>query len=401
MNSILSGIDILLASPPAWKDSRIGLVTNHAACTANFKPSRQALLEAGFRITRLFSPEHGLDTIGVDGEEMQDGVDPLTGLPVTSLYGSKLAPDQKDLAEVDVILFDIPDIGCRFYTYLWTMTHVMEACAAHGKHLLIADRPNPLSGRLDLAEGPLLDEHNCNSFIGRWSIPIRHSCTLGELALYFKSTGSSRILQTNADSFQLDVIRCHKWQRILFYPQCYHSFVPTSPAIPVFESALLYPGLGLLEATNISEGRGTATPFRVAGAPWMDGTRVASLINELHPNGVVARPINFTPAEGKYAGQKCNGIMLHVTDPAVFRPVGLGWLLIRLIKKLHPAFFTWAPYPTYVNHAGARHLDLLTGLKDAESLVAGLSENDIEDIGSYTNPGDWRNRVAPYLLYQP
>jgi len=395
----LSGIDILLSNPPKWKNDRIGLVTNHAACTADFKPVRQALLEAGFSITRLFSPEHGLDTIGVDGAEMHDAMDPLTGLPVTSLYGSKLAPGQQDLAEVDTLLFDIPDIGCRFYTYLWTMTHVMEACALYSKHLVIADRPNPLSGRLDLAEGPGLNEQYNSSFIGRWNIPLRHSCTLGELATYFKSTGSSQLLRENANAFQLDIIPCANWQRTTFYPQAHYSFVPTSPAIPCFESALLYPGLGLLEATNISEGRGTATPFRVAGAPWIDGPAIARLVNELHPNGVVARPVSFKPLEGKYAGQQCHGIMLHVADPAVFRPVELGWLLIRLIKKHHPDYFTWAPYPTYVNHSGARHLDLLTGLKDAETLVAGSGEDSLENIRHYTDPGNWRHRIAPWLIY--
>lgn len=390
---MLSGIDILLANPPAWKGHRIGLVTNHAACTADFRPVRQALLAAGFRITRLFSPEHGLDTIGVDGAEMKDGIDPLTGLPVTSLYGGKLAPDREDLAEIDLLLFDIPDIGCRFYTYLWTMTHVMEACATHGKRLVIADRPNPLSGRLDLAEGPLLDERHCSSFIGRWRMPVRHSCTLGELALYFKSAGSSPILQT---AFDLEVIRCHNWQRTMFYPQWRSSFVPTSPAISCFESALLYPGLGLLEATNISEGRGTATPFRVAGAPWMDGARIAQHMNALHANGVYARPISFQPAEGKYAGQKCYGVMMHVADPAIFRPIAYGWLLIRTIRQFHPDFFAWASYPTYVNQTGARHLDLLTGLEGAESLVADVGAND---IGRYTDPGDWWDKVSAYLLY--
>ncbi len=399
MHLMVSGIDKLLANPPEWKNNRIGLVTNHAACTADFIPVRQALLEAGFRITRLFSPEHGLDTIGVDGAEMQDGIDALTGLPVTSLYGSKLAPDQQALAEIDTLLFDIPDIGCRFYTYLWTMTHVLEACAVHRKHLVIADRPNPLSGQLDLAEGPLLDERCNSSFIGRWNIPIRHSCTLGELAIYFKSTGSSQLLQENSNSFQLDIIPCANWQRTSFYPQEHYSFVPTSPAIPCFESALLYPGLGLLEATNISEGRGTATPFRVAGAPWMDGLSIAKLVNDLHPKGVFARPVSFKPLEGKYAGQQCHGIMLHAYDPAVFRPVALGWLLIGLIKKWHPDHFAWAAYPTYVNHSGARHLDLLTGLRDAEGLVAGPGENSLEDIAHYTDPGNWREKVAPYLLY--
>ncbi|MGN7824825.1 exo-beta-N-acetylmuramidase NamZ family protein [Chitinophaga sp. 22536] len=396
MNAMLSGVDVLLADAPHWKTSRIGLVTNHAACTADFQPARQALLAAGFNITRLFSPEHGLDTIGVDGAAMKDGTDPLTGLPVTSLYGGKLAPDEQDLAEVDLVLFDIPDIGCRFYTYLWTMTHVMEACALHGKHLVIADRPNPLSGRLDLAEGPLLDERHCSSFIGRWNMPLRHSCTLGELALYFKATAGSSILRTNA--FRMEVVRCANWQRTMFYPQWRHSFVPTSPAIPCFESALLYPGLGLLEATNISEGRGTATPFRIAGAPWMDGAGVAARINMEHPGGVYARPVTFKPTEGKYAGQKCDGVMLHVQDPAVFRPVRYGWLLICIIKKLHPGFFAWASYPTYVNHTGARHLDLLTGVQEAESLVAVTGDN-IDDISRYTGAGDWPAWVAPYLLY--
>lgn len=389
----MTGIDTLLSHPPTWKNHRIGLVTNHAASTADFRPAREALLAQGFNITRLFSPEHGLETTGEDGREMPDGIDRLTGLPVTSLYGGKLAPDQNDLSDIDIVLFDIPDIGCRFYTYLWTMTHVMEACAAHGKHLVIADRPNPLSGRLHLAEGPLLDEANCSSFIGRWNIPLRHSCTVGELALYFKTV---RNMQHN---LQLEVIPCQNWQRTMFYPDWSSSFIPTSPAIPCFESALLYPGMGLLEATNVSEGRGTATPFRVAGAPWMDGPRIAKLFNAYQPEGVYARLVNFTPAEGKYQGQKCSGIMLHVQDPGVFRPVRNGWLLIRLIRDLHPGHFSWAPYPTYVNRAGTRHLDLLLGVKDAESLVAGKAEGGWEDIAKYTAPGDWPERIAPFLLY--
>ncbi|WP_109698107.1 exo-beta-N-acetylmuramidase NamZ family protein [Chitinophaga deserti] len=389
----MTGINTLLSHPPAWKNHRIGLVTNHAASTVDFRPAREALLTQGFNITRLFSPEHGLETTGEDGREMPDGIDRLTGIPVISLYGGKLAPDQNDLSDIDIVLFDIPDIGCRFYTYLWTMTHVMEACAAHRKYLVIADRPNPLSGRLHLAEGPLLDEANCSSFIGRWNIPLRHSCTVGELALYFKK------IRSMEHSLQLEVIACQNWQRTMFYPDWSSSFIPTSPAIPCFESALLYPGMGLLEATNVSEGRGTATPFRVAGAPWMDGPRIAKLFNAYHPEGVYARPVNFTPAEGKYQGQKCSGIMLHVQDPGVFRPVRNGWLLIRLIRDLHPGHFSWAPYPTYVNRAGTRHLDLLLGVKDAESLVAAKAEGGWEDIAKYTAPGDWPERIAPFLLY--
>ncbi|WP_126243754.1 exo-beta-N-acetylmuramidase NamZ family protein [Chitinophaga rhizosphaerae] len=268
---------------------------------------------------------------------MPDGTDPLTRIAVTSLYGSKLALDQHNLSNLDIVLFDIPDIGCRSYTYLWTMTHVMEACTAHGKQLIIADRPNPLSGSLQLAEGPRLDEPHCSSFIGRWDIPVRHACTFGELTRYLSATRPS------LTGLKLDVIHCQHWRRTMFHPEWNPSFVPTSPAIPACESALLYPGLGLQEATNISEGRGTATPFRIAGAPWINGPLLAAHVNEYHPDGVHVRRVNITPAEGKYLGQQCSGIMLHVHNPAVFRPVGLGWLLIRLVQQLHPLISTGRP----------------------------------------------------------
>ena len=179
------GIDELLAANPPWKNDCIGMVTNEAATTHDLRASRKALLHAGFNVVKLFSPEHGLDVQGADGHFMQDGTDKLTGLPVVSLYSEKLAPSADDLAGIDVLLFDIPDAGSRFYTYLWTMTHVMEACAAHQKRLIILDRPNPISGNFDLAEGPILDEEPA-SFIGRWASPIRHSCTLGELARYIE-----------------------------------------------------------------------------------------------------------------------------------------------------------------------------------------------------------------------
>jgi len=146
------------------------------------------LLDAGFNIVKLFSPEHGLDVKGVDGATIKDGVDALTRLPVISLYNEKLQPDENDLKDIDMVLFDIPDIGCRCYTYLWTMTYVLEACAAYNKKFIVLDRPNPVSGSLRFAEGPMLDEAHCSSFIGRWNIPLRHSCTLGELALYFNAS---------------------------------------------------------------------------------------------------------------------------------------------------------------------------------------------------------------------
>lgn len=392
---VSAGIDILLAAPPAWKVKKIGLVTNHAAVTSQFHPFRIALLEAGFNLVKLFSPEHGLTICGADGQPMQDGQDTLTGLPVISLYGPRLAPAREDLEDLDLILFDIPDIGSRFYTYLWTMTYVMEACASCNKPFVVADRPNPLSGNFGLVEGPLLDELSCSSFIGRWRMPIRHSCTLGELAIYF-----SAIRKINAPP---EVIPCKNWSRSMFYPDWSPSFVPTSPAIPDFESALLYPGLCLLEATNLSEGRGTSTPFRVAGAPWMQAEETARLFNKIVGNGrqesVYARPVDFTPTEGKYALQKCRGIMLHIRDHHAFHPVRTGWLLIRLIKDLHPGLFEWAAYPTQVNPSGKKHLDLLTGLPDAERLFESDPAGMFSEIKKYTSAGQWQDMIRPYLLY--
>lgn len=394
MHHLQFGIDVLLTQLPSWQRSNIALVTNHAATTSQFVPSRLALLQHGFNIAKLFSPEHGLDTTGADGHAMDNSIDTLTNLAVTSLYGDKLAPSQTDLTDIDLVLFDIPDVGSRFYTYLWTMTHVMEACAACDIPFVIADRPNPLSGNLLMAEGPMLDESHCSSFIGRWSTPVRHSCTVGELARYFN--------ETRAIHCQLEVFPCINWNRSSYYPDWCHSFVPLSPAISGFESALLYPGLCFLEATNISEGRGTAIPFRVAGAPWLLADKTTDLFNSFIAsvsNNVQARPIVFTPTDGKYAAQTCKGVMLHVTDPATFHPVATGWLLIRIIKELHPQWFAWATYPTHVNPTGKQHLDLLAGISGIEQFFETPMSGFIEQMKMRLSTGDWKNSVAPFLLY--
>jgi uncharacterized protein YbbC (DUF1343 family) len=197
------GIDHLLQQSPDWKNKSIGFLTNQAATTSTGIPSRKALIDNGFNIVQLFSPEHGLDASGTDGAKMNDGIDTLTGLKVISLYGEKFKPSKDDLSQIDIMLFDIPDAGTRFYTYLWSMTYLMEACAMFGKKLILLDRPNPISGNMKLSEGPMLQE-SCASFIGRWAIPLRHSCTLGELANYFNYQ-----LKIGAD---LEIIKCLNYQ---------------------------------------------------------------------------------------------------------------------------------------------------------------------------------------------
>ena len=233
----ITGIDRFLRQPEVNKGKRIALVTNNAAQTSEGISSRIALLKNGFTLVKLFSPEHGLTASGADGAFQNNHIDNLTNLPVTSLYGDRLAPAEEDLNDIDIVLFDIPDVGCRFYTYLWTMTHVMETCASFNKQFIVADRPNPIGGNMLQAEGPMLDEENCSSFIGRWSIPVRHSCTLGELANYFAGT--------KIKSLRLEVIRVGNWQRNQMADDSGLKFIPTSPAIQSLNTALLYPGHGI------------------------------------------------------------------------------------------------------------------------------------------------------------
>ena len=386
----LFGIDTLLTASPSWKNQRIGMVTNEAATTRLLEPSRQALINAGFNIKVLFAPEHGLDVRGADGHPVKDGNDALTGLPVISLYGERLAPEPSHLAEIDILLFDVPDIGSRFYTYLWTLSHIIETCATAHKKLVILDRPNPVSGIMQLCEGPMLTEDN-SSFIGRWPMPVRHSCTMGELALYFNTSRN-----IHAD---IEVIGCKGWQREMFQPAWGISFVPTSPAIQSFQSMLLYPGLCLLEATNISEGRGTPFSFEAAGTPWLQADVLADMLNNMSGGEMNATPIQFTPEHSKFKDQLCKGVHLKVDDQSCFNAVMTGMILIKLIKSLHPSQFQWATYPTSVNPTGKGHLDKLLGISNSEAIFDLPIPAFIAAITKYCRCKEWEDEVREYLLY--
>ncbi len=386
MEQILFGIDLLLADPGEWKNGRLGLVTNNAATTSSGEASRGALLRNGYNLVRLFSPEHGLSTKGADGVAQPGEVDPLTGLQVVSLYGDHFRPSMEELADLDLVLFDIPDAGCRFYTYLWTLTHVMEACAAAGKKLIVLDRPNPLSGDLFKAEGPMLDEKNCASFIGRWNIPVRHSCTLGELALYFNATRVSGL--------DLEIIKVQHWNRQQTVDECGWFFVPTSPAIRDPATIALYPATCFLEGVNVNEGRGTPDDFNICGAPWIDAEKLTELFNEQGFEGVTATPVSYTPDWGLYAGERCNGMRFTITDETVFRPVHAGMGILQVLRKLYPDSLKERLYPTAANPMGAGHLDRLTGVKNAfDKIETG------ELMGSASNTGHWKENILPFLLY--
>lgn len=378
------GVDVLPGSAAALKQQQVALVTNNAALSASGELSRLALLRHSFHIKKLFSPEHGITVTGADGEAQEHSKDIVTGLPVVSLYGDRLAPSEEDLHDIDIVLFDIPDIGCRFYTYLWTMTYVMEACAQYNKPLIILDRPNPIGAQIEHAEGPFLDEQYCSSFIGRWNIPLKHACTLGELALYFAAT--------RIPALKIEVIPVKNYQRFQ-YATLHFPFVPTSPAIQNLQAAMLYPGTGLLEGVNINEARGTSTAFTMLGAPWINGTELCDTIQELRLPGLAIQPVSYKTVTPPYTNEICFGVHLTVTDPPGFRAVHTGITILQTIAALYPHSFEERLYPTHANPSGSFHLDKLLGIQQAFHGLSTICQSSIE-IAT-----DWHQTIQPYLLY--
>jgi len=395
------GVERLLADPARWaRWRRVGLVTNDAARLARdpSQHTRVALLRAGVPLVRLFGPEHGLGAVAADGAAVPDGIDPHTHLPVRSLYGAQVRPSRSDLVDLDVVLFDIPDVGARFYTYAWTLFHLVHACADAAVPLVVLDRPNPLGGVLDAAEGPILDL-SCRSFIGDDDIPVRHSLSLGELARLWQAE--------HAPSVPLEVIPCEGWDATRAWPATGRMWVPTSPAMPSFESSIWYPGTCLFEATNVSVGRGTEAPFAMIGAPWCDAE---ALCQTAVPDGVQLTACRFIPTIGPSAGERCAGVRLQVAPHAdqaaiiarTLRPVALGLTLLAAMAHRHPDAFAWARYPTAVNPDGDDHLARLIGRRDiGETLRRMQPSGDTLAplIAQWTTVPQWSTRVRPVLLY--
>lgn len=416
--SVAMGVDRLLTNGSSWVGilegsapasgvpavgGRMGLVTSDGAPPGlvGGGSSRKALLDAGVPITRLFTPEHGLSARGPDGSPISDGTDPETGLPVVSLYGPRAAPDPSELRDLDLVLFDLQDAGARFYTFLWTLSHVMEGCARAGVPLRILDRPNPLGGLEESVEGPVQDGDAPPSLLGRWPIPIRHSLTLGEMALLLKSEMGMEL--------DLGVVAMEGWSRKTLWPETGLPFHPPSPGIPSFPSALLYPGLALLEATNLREGRGSELAFQWFGAPWLDPDLLAEHLEEGPFPGVLAHPLDLglSPSRGLGPGPgedgedpSCPGILLEVTDPGAHRPVALGLRLLALLITLWPDEFSWAPYPTAANPSGEDHLQRLLGSRALASAFVSAPETISEEaIRDWTTAEGWWERAEPHLLY--
>lgn len=383
------GIDVIIKNEPDWKKLRIAMLTNDAAKTKTGINSRKALLDAGFNITKLFSPEHGINAIGTDGALMNDGQDELTGLPITSLYGEKYMPTEIDVNDIDIMLFDIPDAGTRFYTYLWSMTYWIEAAAKYNMQVIILDRPNPLGGSIAMSEGPMLDD-GLTSFIGRFNVPIKHQCTLGELAQYFNKTQS-----WNAD---LKVIKCEGWNRDLLFYDWNIRWSNPSPALQNIEATVLYPGLCFFEATNISVGRGTPYSFEWIGANWFNLPAINMVCQNILAKDFKIETMSLPILlDGENISTK--GIRIKVIEPSNYDAVLCGLLLLKLVKDIHPNDFKWATYPTNANPSGENHLSLLLGVPNAESIFDLPLQNWLQQISILLRIEEWRSQIAPFLIY--
>ncbi len=383
------GVDLILKNNPDWKSKRIGMLTNDAAKTNTGILSRLALKNAGFQLVKLFSPEHGMDAKGTDGAFMKDAIDAITGLPIVSLYGDKFMPTVSDIADIDIMLFDIPDAGTRFYTYLWSMTYWIEAAGKYNKQVVILDRPNPLGGDLNRCEGPLLDE-KLTSFIGRFNIPIKHQSTFGELAQYFNSIQNWKA--------QLTVIKTAGWKRNQLFYDWILPWSNPSPALQNIEAALLYPGLCFFEATNVSVGRGTKYSFEWLGASWLNVIAIKMVCQNILGEDIKIENLNQSIIVDALKVEM-NGIRIKVIEPQYYDAVLNGLLLLKIIKDIHPKEFKWMPYPTIANPSGANHLSLLLGIPNAEAIFELPLQPWLQKITMLLRVDDWRNAIEPYLIY--
>ena len=342
-HQVRTGLDVLINEKLEFiKGKKVGLVTNHTGIDRSGKPNYEILMQlANVDLQVVFAPEHGFYgnvSAGqkVDGQE-QDG------LPVIySLYGKTRKPTPDMFDGLDLIVYDIQDIGARFYTYISTLGLVMEAAAEAKIPMILLDRPNPLSG-LNI-EGPILDPKH-KSFVGMYPIPICYGLTVGELARMI--VGEKWI----AHIPDLIVIELEGWKRTMFYDETGMPWVNTSPNIPDLETAIIYPGMCLFEGTNVSEGRGTNHPFKYIGAPWINGQQLTTAMNNLNLEGVDFEPVSFLPlsipgrAENpKYKNEECFGVHVIIIDKLKYRPVHTGVQLIQTIKKIYPEKFEWSDF---------------------------------------------------------
>ncbi|MBI5445260.1 MAG: DUF1343 domain-containing protein [Deltaproteobacteria bacterium] len=389
---VKTGLEILASEPRRWlpRGARVGLLLNPASLDSRLAWSRDVLREAiGGDLGALFSPQHGIFSDVQDNMvESRHGRDRRTGLPVWSLYSETRKPTGEMLDGIDVLVADLQDVGTRVYTFVWTLRLVMEACGERGVRVVVLDRPNPLGGAA--VEGNRLVPE-CASFVGLDPVPMRHGMTPGELALWFRGE--------RGVSCELSVVPLEGWRREMLWPETGLPWVMPSPNMPVFETALVYPGTVLFEGTTASEGRGTTRPFEIVGGPWVDGEALAEELRRTPLPGAVFRPVGFQPTFQKWAGRPCGGVQIHVTEPRAYRPYRTGIALLGLLwRRYRSTGFGWRE-PPYEYEKERLPINLLLGDERVrEELEAGCTAEELES-GWAEGLSAWEEERAPYLLY--
>lgn len=379
-----TGLDRLASDAEVAKHVRgtkLALLAHPASVTRDLVHAVEILIGVGGKPSVIFGPEHGY---GGEAQDMIGVIDARDrrGIPVRSLYGETFAacsPKDEDLADVDLLVIDLQDVGARYYTFVWTAVLALRACARLKKRVIVLDRPNPIGCAMNSIEGHR-QRPEFLSFVGLEAIPIRHALTLGELVAW-------RAAEEGLPREQLDVVSVRGLDRTEHAPKWDRPFILPSPNMPSYRTALVYPGGCLVEGTNLSEGRGTTRPFEILGAPWIDGAKLAHEFHELNLAGVRVRAANFRPTFQKHAGETCGGVQVHVTDPLHFRPVTTYLALITLAYKQDPEKFQFRTERyEFVDDIPA--FDLLTGDGEARALiVTGASPAQVADsvsaVGEY------------------
>jgi len=391
LSQIKTGAETFMRYPRKYLNEKsVAVVTNHTGLLPNGEHIVDSLVRVKtVSVKALFAPEHGIRGNAPAGSKIQNSIDSLTGIPVYSLYGNTLKPTKEMFEGIDVVVFDMQDVGARFYTYISTMFYVMQACAEQNKKLYVLDRPNPLGG--EYIAGPIIKKE-LESFVGIAPIPIAHGMTIGELAMMFNDG-----LLPNGLKANLEVIPMSGWKRSMMFEQTGLKWIPPSPNLPHTESAYIYPGTCFLEGTNISEGRGTESPFLTFGAPFINTVDLLALLKEYGTPGITFEEVEFTPQDipgkasnPKFRGKKCFGLKASVKNPSVSNPVYFGAKLILALHKLYPDKFKFKDLT----------FDRLWGDKlIRQMMIAGKVPVDIRNYWQ-EDFNKFKEQRKKYLLYQ-
>jgi uncharacterized protein YbbC (DUF1343 family) len=384
------GVEKLLEDPKrVLKCARAGLICNQASVNHQLRHAADLFHEhPDISLRALFGPQHGIRGDVQDNMiETEHTIDQVTGLPIHSLYSETREPTEAMLKDIDVLVFDMQDVGCRIYTFAYTMANCMSAAQRFGKKVIVCDRPNPINGRQ--VAGNVLEPEQA-SFVGLFPIPTRHGMTLGELAQLFNKTFSINC--------ELEVIPMDGWQRSYWHDQTDAPWVMPSPNIPTLDSATVFPGAVHFEGTQISEGRGTTRPFELVGAPYINPQEYATTLNQLNPPGVFFRDCVFRPTFQKHGGVSCGGVQIHVTDREVFEPVITGVAMVKAAYDLYGSEFRWKE-PPYEYVYDRNPFDVIAGTSSIrQAIERGDSLASIESSWA-ARFNDFAHVRAQHLIY--